>query len=393
MVTQLPLRIFCGYAHEDEAYFHKFNTALAVLRRQEAISIWHYGDLVPGVQWEHEIEQELNTADIILLLISPAFMASDYCWSKEMRWAITRHTTGETYVIPIILKPTDWKTTPLSALQALPKGIKPITTWSNCDEAFADVIDGLRKVIQDAQQEDKYPVKEYVLGLRPSVFESEGKVTAQDQAKRRAEQWLEAVSSKIGGTLRETTQHKDQKEWIFTDHQQLCSITMKWDYRGMDVFQRYFRSADITLTSQHPALLDRMIEEGQLPYQYLQWTLDHDWDITELVKWIREQTGKTPTSASLEGTIQHVEYTFHKLGTLFLGQDHPEEHTVRVTLTASRPSSPGWICFIHDYPDFQGFYHAHKLFPCARLCSCSAENSHISKFGNSLMLHAHHKRC
>jgi hypothetical protein len=66
MATQLPaLRIFCGYAHADQALFQQLKTALAVLIRQEAVSIWHYGDLLPGDQWEYEIERELNTADII----------------------------------------------------------------------------------------------------------------------------------------------------------------------------------------------------------------------------------------------------------------------------------------------------------------------------------------
>lgn len=107
MEEQTPaLRIFCGYAHEDQALFRQLKAALAVLIRQDAVSIWHYGDLLPGDQWEEEIERELNTADIILLLISPAFIASDYCWSKEMHWAIIRHTLGEARVIPILLKPT-----------------------------------------------------------------------------------------------------------------------------------------------------------------------------------------------------------------------------------------------------------------------------------------------
>src|SRR5256885_4877589 len=89
-MQRTPLRVFCGYAHEDEALFHELDTALAILKQQKAINIWHYRNLLPGAQWEWEIERELNTADIILLLVSPAFMASDYCYSKEMQWALTR---------------------------------------------------------------------------------------------------------------------------------------------------------------------------------------------------------------------------------------------------------------------------------------------------------------
>ncbi len=165
MGEQTPaLRVFCGYAHEDNVLFQQLKTALAVLIRQDAVSVWHYSGLLPGAQWESEIEQELNTADIILLLISPAFMASDYCWSKEMQWAIARHSTGEARVIPILLKPTPgWETTPLGALQALPTNAKPITTWNSRDKALIDVVNGLRRAIEAVQKEDRYPVKEYVV--------------------------------------------------------------------------------------------------------------------------------------------------------------------------------------------------------------------------------------
>ncbi len=261
-MQQPPLRVFCGYAHQDEALFQSLHTVLSILKKQEAISIWHYGDLLPGAQWEWKIEQELNTADIILLLISPAFIASDYCYSKEMQWALTRHFTGEARVIPIILKPTpDWQTTPLGALQALPTHAKPITTWRNRDEAHVDVVTGLRKTIQDIQHEDKYLVKEYVLGLRPSVYESEEENTAQDRAKHMAEQWITTVADQVGRTLQNTVQQDDRKEWILTDHQQTCSITMQWNYRGLDMQGHYFRSADLTITSQHPALLSYMLEK------------------------------------------------------------------------------------------------------------------------------------
>jgi TIR domain len=353
MATQLPpLRIFCGYAHEDKALFEQLKTALAVPIRQEAVSVWHYGDLLPGAQWESEIERELNTADIILLLISPAFIASDYCWSKEMQWAIARNTRGDARVIPILGKTTsDWKTTPLGTLQALPTEARPICTWRNRDEAFANVADGLLNVIHQVQQEDKYPVREYVLGLRPSVYESEGETTAQSGAKRLAEQWIKTVSDKIGGTLQETIQRDDRKEWILTDHQQACHIKMQWNYRGMDRLSRYFRSADIFITSQHPALIDRMVKEGHLPYWFLQWTLD-DLDVVSLACQIFEETGEGHLPAPGMNENIHLDYTLYR----------SHEHPVRAMLSTKDPSSPARICLIHDNSPLQGFSHAHTLF-------------------------------
>ncbi len=230
MEEQTPaLSVFCGYAHQDKVIFEQLNTALAVLIRQNTMSVWHDGDLQPGAQWEREIERELNTADIILLLISPAFIASDYCWSKEMQWAITRHTTGEARVIPILLKPTpDWETTPLGALQALPTDAKPITAWNSRDKALADVVEGLRRAVKAVQKQDRYPVIEYQVHIQTVAYITlEGErlqreMPAEEEAFHTAELWLETLPQ-IG--LREKNAEDEQRqEWIITDHQQDCRI-------------------------------------------------------------------------------------------------------------------------------------------------------------------------
>ncbi len=88
------------------------------------------------------------TASVILLLISPDFMASDYCYSIKMQRALQRHATHKAHVIPIILRPVDWHGAPFGELQYLPLDGKPVTTWDNLDEAFLDVARGIRKAIE-----------------------------------------------------------------------------------------------------------------------------------------------------------------------------------------------------------------------------------------------------
>ena len=91
----------------------------------------------------------LNTAHLILLLISPDFMASDYCYGKEMQLALERHKAGTCRVIPILLRPTHWYDTPLSKLQMLPTKARPITRWPDRDEAFQDTVTEINRVIKD----------------------------------------------------------------------------------------------------------------------------------------------------------------------------------------------------------------------------------------------------
>jgi hypothetical protein len=143
--NQIP-KLFYSYAHKDELLRDKLAIHLKILERQGKIDVWYDREIGAGEEWEIQIKMHLNTADIILLLISPDFMASDFCYDIEMNRAIERHDAGEAVVIPVILRPTDWAGAPFGKLQALPKNAKPVTQWKNEDEALLDIAQGVRKV-------------------------------------------------------------------------------------------------------------------------------------------------------------------------------------------------------------------------------------------------------
>ena len=111
-----PINIYLAYTHEDEKLLRELESHLAPLKRSMQIEVWHNRMISPGTSWQQEIEAHLDTADIILLLVSPAFMASDYGYSIEMQRAMQRHMEGKTRVIPIILRPTDWHNSPFGLL-------------------------------------------------------------------------------------------------------------------------------------------------------------------------------------------------------------------------------------------------------------------------------------
>jgi hypothetical protein len=365
MGEQVPaLRIFCGYAHEDHTLFQRLKTALTVLIRQEAVSVWHYGDLLPGAQWEGEIERELNTADIILLLISPAFVASDYCWDKEMRWAITRHTIGEARVIPILLKPTPgWETTPIGTLQALPARAQPITTWDNRDQAFANIARGITRVIQQMQHVERYPVHEY--GLAFDYYTSMNVQTQEELAAReramhqKAEQWLVAVQD-TGGTLQEVEPEQAWwdslfvwKKWYFTLHHLHGYVYMrshKTIFTGHIYYPIYLR-----VTTPHAALLDHFIHRGQLPYKSLQWMLANDLDLADLQTEIYEQTGRLPLSSS------HISRDA-PASLAYLLYEERKNHGVRVSFASQTPRSLAKVRLTHDAILDGPFYRAHERF-------------------------------
>jgi hypothetical protein len=143
-----PLQLFYSYSHKDEALRERLEVSLALLKRQGIIQTWHDRQIGAGDEWASQISEHLENADIILLLVSADFIASDYCWDIELSRALQRHEQGQAWVIPILLREADWHSAPFGKLQALPKDAKPIKRWADEDAAFADVAQGIRKAAQ-----------------------------------------------------------------------------------------------------------------------------------------------------------------------------------------------------------------------------------------------------
>jgi TIR domain len=142
------LKVFFSYSHKDEEMRFELEKYLKNLKKQRSISGWHDGEIGAGNEWDKEIKTHLSQADIVLLLISQDFIASDYCYNIEMKESLERHKKGEACVVPIILRHSTWKEEQLlHELQALPTGGKPITRWPDRDEAFVEVVKGIQKVV------------------------------------------------------------------------------------------------------------------------------------------------------------------------------------------------------------------------------------------------------
>lgn len=145
----VPISLFYSYSHKDEALRKKLETQLSLLKRQGFIRDWHDRRIVAGTEWAGQIDQHRDTANVILLLVSPDFIASDYCYDIEMKRALERHEAGTARVIPVILRPVDgWQSAPFGELQALPKDGKPVTDWRPQDKAFADIARGIRDAVR-----------------------------------------------------------------------------------------------------------------------------------------------------------------------------------------------------------------------------------------------------
>jgi hypothetical protein len=151
MPERTPVNVFFCYAPQDEELRRELETHLALLKRQGFVRSWSARMIGAGEEWRGAIDRHLEEADVILLLVSADFLASDYLYDVELRRALERHRTERTKVVSIILRPCDYanRDSPLrnEVDLLLPKAGRPVTSWPTHDDAFADVAQGLRNML------------------------------------------------------------------------------------------------------------------------------------------------------------------------------------------------------------------------------------------------------
>ena len=150
--------LFFSYSHKDEELRNELETHLALLKRQGVISSWHDRRITAGSDLNQAISSVLESSQIILLLVSAHFLASDYCYEEEMKRALEKHEDGSAVVIPVILHPCDWHSAPFGHLRATPTDGKPVSMYANQHEAFAIVAKDVREAAKSVPA-PKSPLK------------------------------------------------------------------------------------------------------------------------------------------------------------------------------------------------------------------------------------------
>ncbi|MBE9069217.1 toll/interleukin-1 receptor domain-containing protein [Leptolyngbya cf. ectocarpi LEGE 11479] len=141
--------VFVSYSSKDEELKDELLNHLALLKRKKIISAWHSREILPGADWLGVVDEHIESAQIILLLISADFLASDYCYEVEMKRAMKLHDLKKAIVIPVILKPTDWQDSPFGKLEPLPRFAEPVILWRHRDEAFSSIANSLGELVDN----------------------------------------------------------------------------------------------------------------------------------------------------------------------------------------------------------------------------------------------------
>jgi predicted ATPase len=184
LLSDEPLKVFLSYSHEDLTFRRRLGQHLASLKQEHLIVLWHDREIGAGTEWEGQIHHNLETADIILLLISASFMDSEYCSDVELKRAMARHENREARVIPILLRDCDWERAPFGKLQTLPTGLRPIARWKPQDQAYCNVAKGLRQAVMDLLSDKKSTAN------NPSSNQTATSGSLSSDGKKTSDSWL-----------------------------------------------------------------------------------------------------------------------------------------------------------------------------------------------------------
>lgn len=143
-----PLKVFFSYSKKDKELRDELDDFLTTLKYSDNIETWHDREMIAGTVWDDKIKSELRNADIVLCLVSSDFLATKYIMDEELPIMLKREQEGLTKVIPVILRPCPWEDTILAKFQALLGKDKPLTKYDNIDDAFMEIYNGLKRVIE-----------------------------------------------------------------------------------------------------------------------------------------------------------------------------------------------------------------------------------------------------
>lgn len=147
----MPKNAFISYSHIDESALERLHKHLAMLRRESALNAWTDHQIVPGDRLDDEVKHNLNRSEIFIALVSPDYLASNYCYEKEFQYALSLYKSDKIRIVPVILETCDWLSSPFKDFLVLPKDGKPISTWTNQNNAYLDVVNGLRRTIESSR--------------------------------------------------------------------------------------------------------------------------------------------------------------------------------------------------------------------------------------------------
>lgn len=145
-------RVFISYARHDERHRRRLVVHLTQLVRDGLIDLWSDWSVIAGADWDRDIRHQLEIADIVVLLVTPNFVASAYCFEKELPLALRRGEEEGVRVLPVYVKSVDLVNLPFGKIAGLPANLRPISAWRDPDEAWLQVAQCVRRMAEAVRE-------------------------------------------------------------------------------------------------------------------------------------------------------------------------------------------------------------------------------------------------
>lgn len=312
-----PLRLFYSYSRADEGLRDELNNHLAVLKNKGLIAPWHDRRIPVGCDWDRKLREQLDAADIILLLVSADFLASSYCNEIEIKRSMERHKANEACVIPVILRPCNWHEAPFGKLQPVPKDGNPITECRSHDRGFSEVTESIGAIVEE--------IAEFATQTPPTVLGS-ARISDPSHSELHAavddlfDHFKVAFDKAISEDSKRALQrHRDAYKALFTDayrfesmpslrnlqaDQETPVVSLSFCSRTLNKTFSYDLRCDVTAGEFAAALANEHFPKE---------TKGHE------ITWLISDAEGTPLSAAL--TVDEVRKTLGKV--VFLAGVHP----------------------------------------------------------------------
>lgn len=287
------VKLFYSYSHKDEELKNDLCMHLSNIRNMGLIYEWNDRKIQGGDEWKGEIDKNLDTAEVILLLVSSDFLGSSYCQEVEMKKALDRYKKGEARLVPVLLRPVEWQDSPLGFLQVLPKNFRPLTSWTNIDEGFMNVAKGIREVVEDVLKRKLQKIKRELwlnnqkqIDVLKKKNDTKIKALEKKHAKQELElielnerknnqiqqSWANIISSEnkltpiAGGAA--DTKEKKETEWILVLSARIDEVNMEVTKAIVEQLEKISGSSRITFIKKEAGSVLLFFRSSMIAYRY-----------------------------------------------------------------------------------------------------------------------------
>lgn len=143
------VNVHVSHAERDRELWERLNAHLSMLRHRGLVTVSSGRKEIVGRDVRAAARERLSRADLIMLLVTPSFLADDRCYEIELPIALELQSAGQAAVVPVLGRPVRTTGAPFEGLSLLPSNGVAVSTWADQDEAWTNVAGGIESLVAE----------------------------------------------------------------------------------------------------------------------------------------------------------------------------------------------------------------------------------------------------